>query len=194
MNSHVSKLSMAFLGFVAGVAFLISCGGTDYVSDADAVSPEASGLSIYVNGTRRGAIIDWNTDTGFITASGSRILLDSGYVTFISTAGDGLRQIPLLYESIDCTGQPYFFRSSGVNPILAQQGFVIANDTPAPDTLYFAQAGMPIESITANSSDVDGVCSQVPAFAGEGVKVTVNDVTLTGAIHSDFVGVLTLGF
>jgi hypothetical protein len=185
---------MAFLGFVAGVAFLISCGGSDSVSDADAASPEVSGLGVYVNGIRRGTIIDWNTPTGFITASGSRVLLDSGYVAFLSTAGDGLRRANLAYESTNCTGQPYFVRVEGINPILARQGLVIANDTPAPDTLYFAQAGTPIESITVNSVD-DGVsCNPVPGTAGYGVQVTVNDVMLTGAIHSDFVGELTLGY
>jgi hypothetical protein len=194
VNTHLSKLSMAFLGFVAGVAFLISCGGSDSVSDADAAVPDANGLSVYVNDIRRGAIIDWNTQSGFITASGIRIWLDSGYVTFISTAGDGLRRINLAYESTNCTGQPYFVRVEGINPILARQGLVIANDTPAPDTLYFAQAGTPIESITVNSVD-DGVsCNPAPSTPGYGVQVTVNDVTLTGAIHSDFVGEVKLGF
>mgnify|MGYP001828818194 CR=1 FL=1 len=155
------------------------------------------GLSVYVNSVRRGAVIDWGSGGGtsfFMSAISIRVLMDSGYVAIVSTEGDGLREVPLSYESIDCTGQPYF-SFDPMNPILARQGVVISNDTPAPDTLYLAQAGTPIESITLNSQSKSGVCNTPgPGITVDGVKVTVNDATLTGAAHSDFVGELTLGF
>jgi len=44
MNNHLSKLSIGLVGFVAGVAFLISCGGGESgvslpINDADAAVP-----------------------------------------------------------------------------------------------------------------------------------------------------------
>ena len=154
------------------------------------------GLSLYVNGVRRGAIIDWSSGgnpPAFATAISLRTLLDSGYVALVSTAGDGLRESGLAYESTNCTGQPYFALID-MNPMLARQGVVIETDSPAPNTLYFAQAGTPIESITINSENRFGACNTKPAILAEGVSVIVNDPTLTGVTHSDFVGELTLGF
>jgi hypothetical protein len=168
----------------------------EQVSANTAAINNLRGLSLYVNGVKRGAIIDWSSGgnpPAFSTAISLRILLDSEYVALVSTAGDGLRQTGLAYESANCTGQPYFALVD-MNPMLARQGVVIVTDSPAPDTLYFAQADTPIESITINSENRFGVCSTKPAISAYGVKVTVNDETLTGVTHSDFIGVLKLGY
>jgi hypothetical protein len=182
--------------FVDGSVASASEVNENFETVATAIS-NVRGLSLYVNDIRRGAIVDWSSgggDSAFSSAIRVRVLLESGYMVFISTAGDGFIEVPLSYESADCTGQPYFSLTT-INPMLARQGVVISNDTPAPDTLYFAQAGTPIESITLNSQSKSGVCNTPgPGITVDGVKLTVNDATLTGVTHSDFVGELKLGF
>jgi len=39
MKNHLSNLSMVFIGFVAGIAFLISCGGNGSGSDSTTFVP-----------------------------------------------------------------------------------------------------------------------------------------------------------
>jgi hypothetical protein len=38
MKNHLSNLSMVFIGFVAGIAFLISCGGNGSGSGSDSTT------------------------------------------------------------------------------------------------------------------------------------------------------------
>ena len=151
---------------------------------------------MYVDDVRRGALIDSFSGAGqnnFITAIGFRILLDSKYFATFSPAGDGLRQIALRYESTDCTGQPYLPMDDW-NPLIPKQGIVISNDTPALGTLYFVQAGAVMESITIESSMINGVCSIFNIPNVNASKVFVNEPTLTGVIKNDFIGDVTLGF
>jgi len=149
-------------------------------------------INVYVDGVRRGALIDSNTGS-FLTADGHRILLDSSYFAFFSPAGDGLRKIALRYESADCTGQPYK-DMEGWNPLIPKQGIVFSNDTPALGTLYYVQAGTVTETITIESLMMDGVCSLTNVPNVDAAKVFVNEPTLTGVTKNDFIGDVTVGF
>lgn len=153
-------------------------------------------INVYVNGVRRGALIDSHSGANppsFLTAVGFRVLLDSGYIALVSTAGDGLRKLWLGYESTNCTGQPYKYMNDW-NPILARQGMVYSNDTPALDTLYYVQAGTVTETITIESSMRDGVCTLRSEPNVNAAKVFVNEPTITGVTKNDFIGDVTVGF
>ena len=149
-------------------------------------------INVYVNGVRRGALIDSNTGS-ILTATGHRILLDSKYIALFSTAGDGLRKIALRYESTDCTGQPYKLMD-GWNPLIPKQGLVFSNDTPALGTLYYVQAGTVTETITIESSMNGGICTVNTEPNINAAKVFVNEPTLTGVTKNDFIGDVTVGF
>ena len=162
------------------------------VNDNDTRIGNIRSINVYVDGIRRGALID-SLGGNFIDARAFRVLLDSGYYVLLSTAGDGLFRVPLKYESTNCTGQAYF-TFAFINPVAARQGFVISNDTPALGTLYYVQAGTVIENIAIESTTQGGVCNTVVPTPVEATKILVNDSALTGVTHSDFVGEVTVGF
>jgi len=151
-------------------------------------------INVFVNGVRRGAFLDSYLNS-FVTATAIRVLLDSRYIALVSTAGDGVFSvIKLGYESANCTGQAYI-DMTGWNPMMAQQGLVFSNGTPAPGTLYSVYARTAVETITIESTSKDGVCDPAVSLPGVSVaKVSLNDSTLTGVTKSDFIGDVTLGF
>lgn len=105
MNNHLSKLFIAFLGFVAGVAFLINCGGSDggsvSVVDADVTQINSAVLKD-ANGVYVGRVI------GMEHSSAPYVLTDQGYRTGMLM---GLGRIfefgEVYFESVDCTGTAY---------------------------------------------------------------------------------------
>ena len=162
------------------------------ISDNQARISNIRSINVYVDGFRRGALME-PRGGNFINAAAIRVLLDSEYLALLSTAGDGLREVRLSYQSTNCTGQPYL-AIADMNPVAARQGLVIWNDTPAPDTLYYAQAGTVIENITPVSSTLGGVCSTASGAITDAVKVYVNEPTITGVTQSDFIGEVSIGF
>jgi len=151
-------------------------------------------INVYVDNIRRGALIQAHGGSNvFINANSFVIMLDSRYFALLTTAGDGLRQLSLAYKSADCTGQPYL-NMSNLNSLVSRQGFVFSNDTPELGTLYYIQAGMPIETITVQSIMFDGLCSVSSSIDVDLFKVFVNDSIVTGVAQSDFIGNVTIGF
>jgi len=59
MKNQLSKLSMILIGFISGVAFLISCGGDRTINDADAGAlPDISDQMLCIGNT---SLIDENS-------------------------------------------------------------------------------------------------------------------------------------
>jgi len=149
-------------------------------------------IQVYVNGVRRGTMME-PRGGNFINATAIRLLLESEYVALLSTAGIGLFEVPISYQSNDCSGQPYL-AVPDLNPVAARQGIVMRNNSPVSDTLYYAPAGSAIEVITKESQILGGICDDVPTTSIDAVQVMVNDSTMTGVIPTDFVGEVTIGF
>ena len=149
-------------------------------------------VNVYVDGVRRGAMME-PFGGNFINASAIRMLLESEYIALLSTGGGGLREVPLSYQTNDCSGQSYLAIGS-INPVAARQGIVMRNNSPVSNTLYYAPAGSAIEVITKESQILGGICDDVPTTSIDAVQVMVNDSTMTGVIPTDFVGEVTIGF
>lgn len=162
------------------------------VNDNDTRINEIRSINVYVNGVRKGAFIE-SFDGSFINASAVRLLLDSQYFTILLTSGDGLREVPLSYLTNNCTGQAYM-AIQNMNPIVARQGLVVRNNSPAPNSLYYAPEGSLIENASIESSTTGGVCNDIPTMASDAVKVIAIDSTLTGVTTADFSGDVTIGF
>lgn len=154
-------------------------------------------VNVYINGLKRGALLDANRPASgefSVLHSGIlRVMLDSRYFTAITVAGDGVRQTTLVYQYAGCTGEAYVFNSDW-NELVARQGIVLSNDTPAPNTLYMIQAGTAMETIQIASATIDGNCTTESYGDFEVYKVVANDPAITGVTQGDFVGEVTLGF
>ena len=168
----------------------------DAVNDNDIRITNIRSLNIYVDEVRKGALIDSMdgfSPTHFSSATVFTVLLDSGYVAYVSTNGDGLYEYGLAYESADCTGQAYD-QADGANPVLLNQGYVYSNSDPSTGTAYYVPAGSIPETVTIQSyTNGSNVC-QGGSGTWQGVKVYLNEPTITGITNSDFVGDLKVGF
>jgi hypothetical protein len=168
----------------------------DAVNDNDVRISNSRGLGIYIDAVRKGALIDALNDsfspTDIFQATMVTVLLDSEYIAYVSASGDGLKEIELFYESVDCTGQAYDF-GEPPNPILLNHGYVYSNSSPSPGTAYYVPAGSTKEVVTFQSQIKDNICQ---AFSSStfGVKVYLNDASITGITNTDFVGEIKLGF
>ena len=167
----------------------------DAVNDNDTRITGVRTLNVYVNSVKRGALIDSMDDFSpahFSTATVFTVLLDSGYIAYLSTSGDGLHEFGLAYESVDCTGQAYD-QADGANPVLLSQGYVYSNDSPSTGTAYYVPAGALQKAVNIQSFTKDNVCN--PAnYTGSGVPVYLNDPGITGISKADLVGDLKVGF
>ena len=162
------------------------------VNDNDTRINNMRSINVYVNGVRRGAFIESVSD-GFINTSAVRLLLDTQYFTILLTSGDGVREVPLSYLTNNCTGQAYL-AIQNMNPIVARQGLVVRNDSPSPNSLYYAPAGSLVENLLIESSTTGGTCNDIPTTSSDAVKVIVNDSTITGVSAVGFSGDVTIGF
>jgi len=149
-------------------------------------------IQVYVNGIRRGTLME-PRGGNFINATAIRLFLESEYIALLSTAGSGLLEVPLSYQSNDCSGQSYL-AVPDMNPVAARQGIVMRNNAPISNTLYYAPAGSAIESISKESQTIGGICDDIPTTPIDAVQVIINDSTITGVIPSDFVGEVTIGY
>lgn len=153
-------------------------------------------VNIYVDGVRRGTLLDANRNSAQFSVFNSliyRALLDSGYFAVISVTGDGLKQVNLGYESTDCNGQAYIARGSWTD-IVARQGIVLSNASPAPGSIYMIQSGTASEIIQVESWTFDGTCVTESFPDMEVYKAFANVPEITGVAQGDFVGEVTLGF
>ena len=149
-------------------------------------------IQVYVNGIRRGTMME-PRGGNFIDATAIRLFLESEYVALLSTAGSGLFEVPISYQSNDCSGQPYL-AVPNMNPVAARQGIVMRNNAPTSNTLYYAPAGSAIETISRESQTIGGTCEDRPTLLIDAVQVIINDSTITGVIPTDFVGEVTIGY
>ena len=149
-------------------------------------------IQVYVNGVRRGTMME-PRGGNFINATAIRLLLESEYIALLSTAGSGLLEVPLSYQSNDCSGQSYL-AVPDMNPVAARQGIVMRNNAPISNTLYYAPAGSAIETISKESQTIGGICEDIPTTPIDAVQVIINDSIITGVIPSDFVGEVIIGY
>ena len=102
MKTHTSNFSIGLLGFVAGIAFLISCGSDDTVSNSNAAEPPNAVVLKDANGIYVGRVI------GMTNINRSFVLTDHGYRTDMDITFGRVEESQVLqYESNDCTGAAY---------------------------------------------------------------------------------------
>jgi hypothetical protein len=166
----------------------------DAVNDNDIRITGLRTLNVYVNSVRRGALIDSMDDFSpahFSAATVFTVLLDSGYIAFLSTSGDGLHEYSLAYESVDCTGQAYD-DAGGANPVLLSQGYVYSNDSPSTGTAYYVPAGAAQKTVNIQSYTKDDICNSA-STTWSGVPVYLNEPSITGVSNADLMGDLKVG-
>ena len=149
-------------------------------------------IQVYVSGVRRGTMME-PRGGNFINATAIRLFLESEYIALLSTDGSGLFEVPISYQSDDCSGQSYL-AVPDINPVAVRQGIVMRNNAPISNTLYYAPAGSAIQNISKESQTLGGICEDMPTTPIDAVQVIINDSTITGVIPTDFIGEVTIGY
>lgn len=174
MNTYLSKLSIAFLGFVAGVAFLISCGGggsNEVVADVTQIN---AAVLKDANGVYIGRVI------GMEHVSLPYVLTDKAYRTQIKVTDGKLRlSHTIVFESINCTGAAY---------IIGAGGFVGAVFLPTTNfelaygegKLFYSPKDAQGVSVAHNSSLDANLNCLVDVLTEDGWPAFPNDPNITG--------------
>ena len=180
MNTHLSKLSIAFLGFVAGVTFLISCGGggsNEVVADVTQIN---AAVLKDANGVYIGRVI------GMPHVARPYVLTDKGYRTqFLVHNGKLQLSHTIVFESIDCTGAAY---------IIGKGGYVGAVFSPTTDidlaytlgTLFYSPKDAQGVSVEHNSSLDANLNCQVDVLTEDGWPAFPNDLSITGVMNTAY--------
>ena len=175
MSNHLSKVSIAFLGFVSGVAFLMSCGGGGS-SSANAADTTTTKIPYVVDGAdvTIGKILDIenNINIKFIT--------ESGYFASVATSGDltGISE-PLYYTSADCTGQA-FVSSIYINgSLFGANGIFRYIPLDANEELGFQ---------SSSQGNIEGTSCTAQFKTQDLVRTSPNDVSVTGIPNTGYTG------
>ena len=179
MNTHLSKLSIAFLGFVAGVTYLISCGGGSNEVVADVTQINAAVLKD-ANGVYIGRVI------GMPHVPLPYVLTDKAYRTQIKVTDGKLRlSHTIVFESTDCSGAAYIIGGGGfVGAVfLPTTNFELAY---AEGALFYSPKDAQGVSVAHNSSlDADLNC-QVDVLTEDGWPAFPNDLSITGVMNTAY--------
>jgi len=179
VNTYISNFSIGLLGFVAGIAFLISCGSDDAVSNSGAAESSNTVILKDADGLYVGRVI------GMFNYSNTYVLTDQGYRAIMDIhSGHVQYRGGLEFESGDCTGpafvEGYFL---GPNPngsvFTAYSDVVVAYNA---GLIVYSPHDAQANTVTINSKLTTGLTCDtlnIP-YTTERFPVFANDPSITG--------------
>ena len=180
MKKYISKITFVLFGFVAGVAFLISCGGSSgsgVVSDVDAAEPQYNvALLKDANGVYIGRVI------GMIPASQAYVLTDQGYRTIFRMGSGQINNVRQLYfESADCTGDAYITTAGQLGMVFSPYSDVAITYLGEGNLFYSTSDAQPVTINTQSTINIDhSFCEPHIATDDEAYIANRNDPVVTG--------------
>ena len=174
MKNHLSKLSLMLIGFIGGVAFLISCG-----DGGDSAIASVVGQDYYVvdaANVKVGRLISILDKTNYV------VINSKGYIVHVDTFGTLLRvHTNVFYASTDCTGQVYATAEFPIGSIIGS-GFDRYSIPPDANVV----TGFSVNSVRILG---DPACTTI-SVTETAVPAYINDLSVTGVPTTGYLGTL----